>query len=384
MLKQKNGLAAFLTALVMIIGLFMPISADGSENGKNGENPGTDYITVYVSFEGYNLGHGFYIEPTALKVPAGTTADVPTIQLLTENGHDFDHEAPWGFYLDNISGFNKDYFDPPEYITAELADDTEDGGVLGSLMYSEQSGFMYTVNHESPPVGANDFVLSDGDVIRWQFSLSWGEDFGLPGVDWTTGEPTPPLYEHADKTELIRALFAENIAGKAYQTALHTIINPTATADEVADAIASLAVRVENPAIPAPGQIIGGVVYTDITAYINGNAIPSNSINNYTYIAVEDLKGYGFDVVWDESARIFEVERDKDSAFNPLESETLTESPGAFRCNYYATDIQTVIAGGGFNCYDVNGRIVIRIDALKQFGTLTWDSAARELRLVLN
>ena len=170
MLKRKNRLIYFLLAFTMILGLLPASSVMANDETANG------YITVYISFEGYNFGHGFYIEPTQMRIPAGSTADIPTMQLLTEKGHTFTHESDWGFYLDDISGFNKGYFDPPEYITAELTDDTEEGGVLGSLMYSEQYGWMNTVNHVSPDVGAGDYVLSDGDVIRWQFSVSWGVD----------------------------------------------------------------------------------------------------------------------------------------------------------------------------------------------------------------
>lgn len=47
-----------------------------------------------------------------------------------------------------------------------------------------------------------------------------------------------------------------------------------------------------------PGEEIGQVLYTDIVAYIDGYAIRSYNINWNTYIVVEDLAAYGFDVTW--------------------------------------------------------------------------------------
>ena len=262
MLKQKSGFLCFLLALTMIFGI-LPVTVFADEEEKN------DDITVYITFEGYNLGQGFYIEPTQMKIPAGSTADLPTMQLLKENGHTFDYKNDWGFYLDNISGFNKGYYDPPEYITAELTDDTKEGGVLGSFKYSEQSGWLNTINHISPDVGADNYVLKDGDVIRWQFSLNWGADFGLPGIDWTTGEPTPPLYPHADKTELIRALFNKNAGKPAQKAALDVIINPLATDAKVKEALAALRAEWVNPFV----DVRADDWFFDAVRYVNLNSL---------------------------------------------------------------------------------------------------------------
>jgi hypothetical protein len=108
-------------------------------------------------------------------------------------------------------------------------------GSIGEGDYSPTSGWMITVNHEMLQVGADEFSLRDGDVIRWQFTVQGlGADLGIPGFGFT------PLYTHADKTTLIRALFAPNVSTQARQAALDVIINPLATEADVAEALGAL------------------------------------------------------------------------------------------------------------------------------------------------
>jgi len=195
-------------------------------------------ITVFVSFEGYNLGHGFYIEPTAMTLPAGLTGEDATRALLTQNGHTFSGESDWGFMLDHISGFNRGFMNPPPYLTITLTDDTEEGGTLSNFMYAPFSGWLVTVNHFMLDVGIDYHILNDGDVLRWQFSVEgFGADLGItPEFGGWGGE----LYEHADKTALIRALFRPNVNAAARAAALEVIIDPLATALQVADALAAI------------------------------------------------------------------------------------------------------------------------------------------------
>ena len=204
----------------------------------------SDYTTVFISFEGFNLGHGFYIEPVRMTIPYGSTVEYPTQALLTGRGHTFDSDTGDRFFLDNISGFNRGYFNPPDYIDIDLEDDTEEGGPLGALMFSGDSGWMFTLNNIIPQYGAGVFALRDGDVIRWQFSVQqWGRDLGVLWADWDEsifGPAPAPLFTHADKTALIRALFVPNADPVAKQVALDVIINPLATPAQVADALQTL------------------------------------------------------------------------------------------------------------------------------------------------
>jgi len=207
-------------------------------------------ITVYISFEGFNLGHGFYIEPTPMTVPAGSNAMRPTHDLLTQRGHTF---APGGF-LDNISGFNRGFINPPPYITIQLDEaHAVEGGILGALMFSGESGWMVTVNHRMLDVVAADWIVQDGDVLRWQFSVQgFGADLGITEEYGGWGGE---LYTHADKTELIRALFTDVANPGAIPAALDVIINPLATAEDVAAALAAL---LDDTPQPPEGEGEGG------------------------------------------------------------------------------------------------------------------------------
>ena len=195
-------------------------------------------IEIFISFEGYNLGHGFYIEPMQVIVPAGTVAMTVTTDALTAKQHDYELAFGGGF-LNGIAGFNRGFANAPNYITESInTGDALEGGMLSSGMFTFSSGWMYTVNHRLADVGATELVLQAGDVIRWQFSIQgFGADLGItPAFGGWGGE----LYEHADKTELIRALFDVGVDPSARQEALDVIINPLANENSVTAALAAL------------------------------------------------------------------------------------------------------------------------------------------------
>jgi len=218
--KKLSRLVGVLLALILAFGV-MVTPALASEN--------TEY-TVFISFEGFNIGHGFYIEPTAINIAPGTTAWDASSALLTQAGYEYSLND-WGF-LDRIHGFHPgDPVNPPSFITIELTYGPEDGS-LGAFDYSTYSGWQFTVNHTMADVGADSFVLADGDVVRWKFSVEgWGAELGL-GMD--QGFWTDPLYSHEDKTQLIRDISADGVDEATREAALAVIINPLATAEEIA------------------------------------------------------------------------------------------------------------------------------------------------------
>ena len=62
------------------------------------------------------------------------------------------------------------------------------------------------------------------------------------------------------------------------------------------------------------GDVVGHTYYTDITAQIDGHPLPSYNIGGETAVVAEDLREYGFSVVWDGEARTLTVERDLEGA----------------------------------------------------------------------
>lgn len=61
----------------------------------------------------------------------------------------------------------------------------------------------------------------------------------------------------------------------------------------------------------AYGYEVGHAVYTDTVAYINHYPIPSYCFNGITLVAAEDLKSYGFNVVWNEYKNSLTISRNK-------------------------------------------------------------------------
>lgn len=237
MQKIRARLLPLLLVLAMLAGIF-PMTALAAAD---------DDVTIYMSFEGYTLGHGFFVEPTRLTLPAGSTGEDATRKLLTQAGLTYDYSTAWGFFLNRVFGLDAGDANPPDFIMDAIAEgeDWEGNpfvfdsagsadGSLGSGDHLGVSGWMVTVNHQTPPVGMDGHMLADGDVIRWQFSLLMGDDLGIQ-EEWNA-----PLYEHADKSDLIRALFAAGLPDSKLQVALAVIINPLATAADAANALAVL------------------------------------------------------------------------------------------------------------------------------------------------
>jgi len=113
-------------------------------------------------------------------------------------------------------------------------------GYIGEFAFTNGSGWMYTLNNVFPNVGFADSYLSDGDVVRVQFTLGYGADIGgssamggssIPGSDFAGGD----FYETANKDRLT-ALIAASSAYKnteEYKSALTVLQAVDATQDQV-------------------------------------------------------------------------------------------------------------------------------------------------------
>jgi hypothetical protein len=134
----------------------------------------------------------------------------------------------------------------PSYITTNGGPTTasasaigkNDSNVLSETDYSGMSGWMYTVNHAVSGQGLAQYTLQDGDVLRIQFTVwGYGADLGVAGLS-----EAQPYYVHADKTALIRALYADGAIAAAKPTALGVVIDPLATEAQVDAAYYALTV----------------------------------------------------------------------------------------------------------------------------------------------
>ena len=133
------------------------------------------------------------------------------------------------------------------------------------------------------------------------------------------------------------------------------------------------------------GDILGDVLYSDITAYINGYAIPTSVIKGITLVVVEDLAKYGFNVSWNSKGRTLNVTLNKSKKFEPLKVvKDTTHKPGTFKCKYLYTDIKTYISGELVESFAINGVTLIDFELLAKYGKLNWNGGKREIRLTIN
>jgi len=204
--------------------------AQGFEHEAMNSSSSGETITVYATIEAENIFNDFILEPILIELPVDSTLADATLYAL-EN------------YINNFNII------PAPFIVLGIAD-IDEGHLGGTSMW------LPTVNHQLPifedmqlPIhpqlafwfgGLEAQALGNGDVIRFRHSEDgWGYDFGIICDIWGQYHPTPSFIQ-ADKSDLIRALFADDVDSAARQAALDIIIDPFATADDVKDAIVAL------------------------------------------------------------------------------------------------------------------------------------------------
>ena len=130
-------------------------------------------------------------------------------------------------------------------------------------------------------------------------------------------------------------------------------------------------------------EIIGETVYTDIIASINDYNIASFNLDGNTVVVAEDLRNYGFDVVWSSEARTLSISRNGSN--NVASTYIAPKIPkvlvGTKANDVLKTDIQTYINGNWVPSFNIDGQTVLRFDALNVFGNVSYDNSIRRLRL---
>lgn len=132
------------------------------------------------------------------------------------------------------------------------------------------------------------------------------------------------------------------------------------------------------------GDILGYAKYTDISAYINHYPITSYNINDYTAVIVEDLRNYGFDVVWDEADRALYVTSSHTDTIEGTENVyKYSFKAGQNSFPYVETDINTYLNGQKVESFNIGGKTCIFIDTLSLYGEVIWMPDMREINLWL-
>ena len=134
------------------------------------------------------------------------------------------------------------------------------------------------------------------------------------------------------------------------------------------------------------GDVIGYAQPTDIIATINGYKIESYNVNDLTYICVEDLRYYGFDVYYDNATRSLSFGRSSSTSISPNTTNPKYSSIGSNsqRRPILYTDIVTYANGIYTPASNINGQTIINFNSLSQFGAVSYDNNKREISLVIN
>lgn len=113
------------------------------------------------------------------------------------------------------------------------------------------------------------------------------------------------------------------------------------------------------------GDIIGHIYSTDIVAYIDNMPIPSYNIGGITVVSENDLKNYGFEVVWKPDARTLVITSSAIPSTKP-ETSIVKQTPGNIIGDVYYTDIQTWVNSNVIEAYNIGGQTMVSLEALGQ------------------
>lgn len=141
--------------------------------------------------EAFSLGEGYIVEPTLVDIHEGENAARMLVSFLQANGFGYTNTGSLdsGFYMSAVTGTKLASIDVtganiPTGLLEKLAENgftinkRSNPNSLGEFDYTTGSGWMYCLNNIFPNVGYADSYLSEGDVVRSQFTLAYGSDMG--------------------------------------------------------------------------------------------------------------------------------------------------------------------------------------------------------------
>jgi hypothetical protein len=183
---------------------------------------------------------GFIVEPLLVTLSGNQTAEDVIKKLLDSRYITYK-------FIGKGEGF---------YLT--LIQDPSTGAYLGATTENPSGGWMVTVNNVYIGTSAGAHTLSDGDVMRWQYTKNLGSDIG--GNPDNLGKESHKL----NKDDLIRKVAEINAAGNqsdyggAYTNALSVLKDLGADTSDIGSALTALAAPEEKAATPDTGENSGG------------------------------------------------------------------------------------------------------------------------------
>ena len=132
----------------------------------------------------------------------------------------------------------------------------------------------------------------------------------------------------------------------------------------------------------ASAEITGAVYSTDIGALIDGCPVKSYNISDSTYIKAEDLRGYGFDVAWDATARTLKITPDDNAVrtIPPASEINIKKSDIPFNqklYDVYSTDIKTYVNDTEIHACNIDGETLVKFRDLESVAYVTYEDDKR-------
>lgn len=259
------------------------------EKARQGEKIGTAVWSV----EMFTIGCGYLVYPQKVNIYEGETSAQQLLRLLNENGYVgyYGGSVSSSFYLAYVADgtasaarYNNyqrsssasspkalgisptipsvlvphlkstmTFYDPGDY-------EKNWKGHLGEFVITNGSGWMYSVNNVFPNVGFADIYLSDGDIVRVQFTLGYGADIGGFGAMGTSipnveNQPKSGYFSVANKDLLTKAIERTIYSGlitrsnvkNAYAAALSVAETLDASQSAVDNAVSAINSALQNP-----------------------------------------------------------------------------------------------------------------------------------------
>ena len=208
-------------------------------------------IEVAVSMDANTLSLGYLIKPTLVTVDDRTPASVVITDLLSENGYDWENTGSItnSFYLAGVKPVDQTKAKIPQYIldhagSVNMGDSSDK--TLSEFDYHNMSGWMYSVDNDFPGVGASSWQMSDGEVMRWQFTVwGYGADLNADNSAWGSSS----IVDVGDKGSLtwavaeLRSEYDDEVleANEVYMDAMEVLTDPEASQSKINSAKTALA-----------------------------------------------------------------------------------------------------------------------------------------------
>ena len=134
--------------------------------------------------------------------------------------------------------------------------------------------------------------------------------------------------------------------------------------------------------VSAKAAIIDVVYSTDIGVVIDGQPIQAYNIDGNMYVIAENLRSYGFDVVWNDVDRTLKINRNGQLAKTSLTTDEINikkaDMPVHQRLyDVYSTDIKTYVADSEVEAKSIDGETMIKVRELGKYGIVDYNDERR-------